>query len=100
MLERQRERIAKPKDAGKYKGRNPTTKARADEVEALADQGMSMGQIAAQLGIRTLSIASSTDFEKGVSVFRPEFCVTCGEQDPSRLEYHSRAFLIASSGVL
>lgn len=51
MLERQREGIAKAKAAGAYKGRKPTVRAKADEIKALAAQGLSMGAIAAQLGI-------------------------------------------------
>ncbi|MFB0488383.1 DNA invertase Pin-like site-specific DNA recombinase [Methylobacterium sp. OAE515] len=51
MLERQREGIAKAKGEGKYRGRKPTVQARAAEIEALAGQGLSMGAIAAQLGI-------------------------------------------------
>src|SRR5919205_275958 len=44
MLERQREGIAKAKGEGCYKGRKPTARAKADEVKALAGQGLSMGQ--------------------------------------------------------
>ncbi|KQT50188.1 DNA invertase [Aureimonas sp. Leaf454] len=51
MLERQREGIAKAKGEGRYKGRKPTAQAKAEEVRALAAQGMSMGQIATRLGI-------------------------------------------------
>jgi DNA invertase Pin-like site-specific DNA recombinase len=51
MLERQREGIAKARKEGKYKGRKPTAKAKSEEIKALAAQGLSMGQIAAQLGI-------------------------------------------------
>lgn len=51
MLERQREGIAKAKVAGAYKGRKPTVRAKADEIKALAAQGLSMGAIATQLGI-------------------------------------------------
>jgi DNA invertase Pin-like site-specific DNA recombinase len=51
MLERQREGIAKAKDEGKYKGRKPTAKAKSEEIKALAAQGLSMGQIAARLGV-------------------------------------------------
>ncbi len=51
MLERQREGIAKAKAEGAYKGRKPTVRARAEEIKALAATGMSMGAIAAQLGI-------------------------------------------------
>lgn len=51
MLERQREGIEKAKAKGVYRGRKPTAQAKADDVRALAAQGMSMGQIAAQVGI-------------------------------------------------
>jgi len=51
MLERQREGIAKAKAEGKYKGRKPTAQAKADEVAKLHAAGLSMGQIADQLGI-------------------------------------------------
>lgn len=51
MLERQREGIAKAKGEGRYKGRKPTARAKAEDVKALAAQGLSMGAIAAQLGI-------------------------------------------------
>jgi DNA invertase Pin-like site-specific DNA recombinase len=51
MLERQREGIAKAKSEGRYKGRKPTARAKADEIRALRASGMSMGAIAEQLGI-------------------------------------------------
>jgi len=51
MLERQREGIAKAKAEGKYKGRKPTARAKAEEIKALAAQNLSMGHIAKQLGI-------------------------------------------------
>lgn len=51
MLERQREGIAKAKDEGKYKGRKPTAKAKANDVKTLHAEGLSMGQIAERLGI-------------------------------------------------
>ncbi len=51
MLERQREGIAKAKGEGAYKGRKPSARAKADEIRALAATGLSMGAIAAQLGI-------------------------------------------------
>lgn len=51
MLERQREGIAKAKAAGLYKGRKPTARAKAGEIEALSAEGLSMGAIAARLGI-------------------------------------------------
>lgn len=51
MLERQREGIAKAKAEGRYKGRAPTARAKADEVRELAATGASMGDIAKRLGI-------------------------------------------------
>jgi DNA invertase Pin-like site-specific DNA recombinase len=51
MLERQREGIAKAKSEGRYRGRKPTARAKANEIKVLAAQGLSMGAIAAQLGI-------------------------------------------------
>lgn len=65
MLERQREGIAKAKAEGKYKGRQPTARAKAEKVRELAADGMSMGQIAAQLGIGKGSVHRilSTDAE-------------------------------------
>ncbi|WP_147018081.1 recombinase family protein [Methylorubrum extorquens] len=51
MLERQREGIAAAKDAGKYKGRKPTARAKSAEVQALAAEGLSMAAIATRLGI-------------------------------------------------
>lgn len=51
MLERQREGIAKAKAEGAYKGRKPTARAKSEEIKALAEKGLSMGAIAAQLGI-------------------------------------------------
>ena len=51
MLERQREGIQKAKADGKYKGRKPTARAKAEKIKRLASEGLSMGQIAAQLGI-------------------------------------------------
>ncbi|MCP1592049.1 DNA invertase Pin-like site-specific DNA recombinase [Methylorubrum extorquens] len=51
MLERQREGIAKAKGEGRYKGRKPTARARAEEIQALSEQGLSMNAIVAKLGI-------------------------------------------------
>jgi DNA invertase Pin-like site-specific DNA recombinase len=56
MLERQREGIAKAKGEGRYTGRKPTARAKADQIEALAQQGLSMAKIAAQLGIGVGSV--------------------------------------------
>ena len=51
MLERQREGIARAKAEGKYKGRKPTARAKADEIRAVNSQGLSMGEIAKHLDI-------------------------------------------------
>ena len=56
MLERQREGIAKAKGEGRYKGRKPTARAKADEVRALKDAGKSMREIAEALGISVGSV--------------------------------------------
>ena len=56
MLERQREGIAKAKAAGKYTGRKPTARARADEVVALKAQGLGPTAIASRLGIGRASV--------------------------------------------
>lgn len=56
MLERQREGIAKAKGEGRYKGRQPTARAKAAEIEELASQGLSMAKIAARLGIGVGSV--------------------------------------------
>jgi DNA invertase Pin-like site-specific DNA recombinase len=56
MLERQHEGIAKAKAEGKYKGRQPTARARKDEVLALKEQGLGPSKIARELGISRSSI--------------------------------------------
>ncbi|MFD2111309.1 recombinase family protein [Thiorhodococcus fuscus] len=56
MLERQREGIAKAKAEGKYKGRKPTARAKAEEVRKLAAEGMGATAIASQLGIGRASV--------------------------------------------
>ena len=56
MLERQREGIAKAKAEGKYKGRKPTARAKADQVYELWAGGMGATDIANELGIGRASI--------------------------------------------
>jgi DNA invertase Pin-like site-specific DNA recombinase len=56
MLERQREGIAKAKADGKYKGRQPTARAKADQVRALHREGVGAVDIAKQLGIGRSSV--------------------------------------------
>lgn len=54
--ERQLEGISKAKAEGKYKGRKPTARAKAGEIKALLDQGMTKQAIAEQLGIGVASV--------------------------------------------
>jgi DNA invertase Pin-like site-specific DNA recombinase len=56
MLERQREGIAKAKGEGKYKGRAPTARAKADDVRRLAADGSKREDIAERLGIGVASV--------------------------------------------
>lgn len=56
MLERQREGIAKAKAEGKYKGRKPTARAKAEQVQEYRDQGMGATEIAKRLGIGRASV--------------------------------------------
>lgn len=56
MLERQREGIAKAKGEGKYKGRQPTARAKRDEVLALKANGVGAAGISRQLGIGRASV--------------------------------------------
>jgi DNA invertase Pin-like site-specific DNA recombinase len=51
MLERQREGIAKAKAEGKYKGRKPTARAKAQDALRLFREGMKVAHIAKELGI-------------------------------------------------
>jgi len=56
MLERQREGIAAAAAAGKYKGRAPTARAKADDVWRLASQGTTKEAIARIAGISVASV--------------------------------------------
>jgi DNA invertase Pin-like site-specific DNA recombinase len=56
MLERQREGIAKAKSAGKYKGRAPTARVKADEVNRLHQRGVGAMEISRRLGIGRSSV--------------------------------------------
>jgi DNA invertase Pin-like site-specific DNA recombinase len=56
MLERQRERIAKAKGEGKYKGRAPTARAKTADIRRLAVAGATRESIAAQLGVSVRSV--------------------------------------------
>jgi len=56
MLERQREGIAKAQREGKYKGRTPTVRRRADEIIRLKEAGVTPTEIALRLGIGRASV--------------------------------------------
>jgi DNA invertase Pin-like site-specific DNA recombinase len=56
MLERQREGIQKAKAMGKYKGRAPTARAKAGEVEKLLTAGVGPAEVARKLGIGRSSV--------------------------------------------
>jgi DNA invertase Pin-like site-specific DNA recombinase len=63
MLERQREGVQRAKGEGKYKGRKPTARAKADDIVRLAGEGVKREDIAARLGVasvyRVLAVARS-----------------------------------------
>ena len=65
MLERQREGIAKAKEKGKYKGRKPTARSKADVILSLHEKRVGATEIAKQLGIGRASVyrvlATSSD---------------------------------------
>lgn len=56
MLERQREGIAKAKAEGKYRGRKPTVRMKADEIHRLKAEGLSNGAIARQLKVHVSNV--------------------------------------------
>lgn len=56
MLERQRAGIARAKTQGKYKGRAPTARAKADEVRRLKAEGRTVAEIVTATGISRASI--------------------------------------------
>lgn len=66
MLERQREGIAKAKAEGKYKGRKPTARAKADQVIKLREAGIRPNDIVDQLGISRASVYRILNDQKSV----------------------------------
>ena len=56
MLERQREGIAKAKADGRYRGRVPTARRKADEIIRLKEEGVRPSEIASRLGIGRASV--------------------------------------------
>jgi DNA invertase Pin-like site-specific DNA recombinase len=61
MLERQREGIAKAKADGKYKGRQPTVRKKAPEIEELLAAGLGPVAISEKLGISRSSVYRVAD---------------------------------------
>ena len=56
MIERQREGIAAAKAEGKYKGRAPTARRKADQIRKLAAEGIGKAEIARRLGVGERSV--------------------------------------------
>lgn len=56
MLERQREGIAAAKAEGKYKGRAPTARRKAEQIRELVARGVSKVEIAQRLGVGERSV--------------------------------------------
>ncbi len=56
MLERQRDGIEAAKAAGKFKGRAPTARRKAAEIQRLVAQGVTKEEIARRLGIGIASV--------------------------------------------
>lgn len=56
MLERQREGIAKAKVEGKYRGRQPTARNKADDIRRLHEEGLGAVEIGRKLDISRISV--------------------------------------------
>jgi DNA invertase Pin-like site-specific DNA recombinase len=56
MIERQREGIAAAKADGKYKGRAPTARRKAEQIRDLAAEGLGKAEIARRLGVGERSV--------------------------------------------
>ena len=56
MLERQREGIAKAKAEGKYQGRAPTARRKADDIRSMKAEGKTVDAIVAELGVSRSSV--------------------------------------------
>jgi DNA invertase Pin-like site-specific DNA recombinase len=56
MLERQREGIAKAKAEGRYKGRKPTARAKAEEIRRLTEEGVPAAEVAKRLNVGRSSV--------------------------------------------
>ena len=64
LLERQAEGIEKAKQQGKYKGRKPTARAKAEQVLKMLDNGYKKTQIASELSISLASVYRIIDNSK------------------------------------
>jgi DNA invertase Pin-like site-specific DNA recombinase len=58
LLERQREGVANAKRDGKYKGRQPTARAKAAEVIKFHAEGLQRAEIARRTGIGIASVVA------------------------------------------
>ena len=67
MLERQREGIAKAKAEGRYKGRRPTARAKAEDVLRLHGEGVGGTEIARRLGLGRASVYRILDDAKAAA---------------------------------
>ena len=56
MLERQRDGISAAKAQGKYKGRQPTARAKSGEILQLLAQGKTRQQVATEVGVGVASV--------------------------------------------
>ena len=65
MKERQIEGIAKANTEGRYKGRAPTVRRRADEIAALKAQGLGPAEIARKLGVGRASVSRALETAEG-----------------------------------
>jgi DNA invertase Pin-like site-specific DNA recombinase len=70
MLERQREGIAKAKAEKKYKGRSPTARNKAAEIEALLRQHFGPKEISRRLKISRSSVYRVME-HAGITVLKP-----------------------------
>lgn len=56
MLERQRAGIAKAQAEGKYKGRKPTARAKAKDIQKLKAEGLGVAEIVKKTGVSRASV--------------------------------------------